>query len=726
MKTKLHCLLLIILNTNLVFSQEDWVRDSSFIGVKNLTDIQFINENVGFTTGQGVLKTIDGGITWKKKSDLNTIAIHIIDSLNIWAVGGDNYTNTKGLILHSTDGGENWNTIDGVIPNSYFYDVIFITPDIGFIVGEQKGLNPPLGLSLSTIDGGQTWTQNTLPINLTNFGNGYSGLKKIYFYNNHGWIVGRGKLILHSDDSGQTWTIQNYSWSDSFEYMDLESIFFVNENKGYAVGRNSFLSTSDGGNNWSDIESSEYYTSIYFLNEQEGFLTNGESYSHTTDGGETWVEENVSIYLTNIYFFNNQIGWITGNSSTLLSTVDAGNTWDISNMELADKFNDLFLIDEQYGWIVGNAGKIFSTQDSSETWISIESHTASDLYKVLFINHSVGWSIGECGLLINSIDGGLSWSPIAFTNKNLTSLFFVNEQTGWIGGENVIFKTTDGGSTWDSTQVNFTVQDMYFLNEDNGFVIGSGSTIAHTGDGGANWTSINHNYKLYLNSIHFSDKSHGWICGNTVLYDHIGGPHEHAVILSTSDAGNTWTLDTFKDYDGLNDIFFIDENIGYAISEWPKGILKTINGGQSWAGNTLDPVNYMNSIYFTNSENGFIVGSTGWINNKFEPFMLLKTKNGGGDFPWNAEKILTDSVTIKILKPGQNDMIIYPNPTSKDIYINTKLNINEISIIDVSGKIIKTITTDLKVINVGDLVNGVYFLKITTGQITLTKKFIKQ
>ncbi len=73
----------------------------------------------------------------------------------------------------------------------------------------------------------------------------------------------------------------------------------------------------------------------------------------------------------------------------------------------------------------------------------------------------------------------------------------------------------------------------------------------------------------------------------------------------------------------------------------------------------------------------------------------------------------------------QHDVNIYPTPTSHQLSIDTELEIYEINIIDISGKTIKTITTDLNIVNVDDLSDGIYFIKVNTEERTIIKKFIK-
>lgn len=68
----------------------------------------------------------------------------------------------------------------------------------------------------------------------------------------------------------------------------------------------------------------------------------------------------------------------------------------------------------------------------------------------------------------------------------------------------------------------------------------------------------------------------------------------------------------------------------------------------------------------------------------------------------------------------------FPNPGKSHINLSTNENIEYVSIIDVSGKAIKRISSDYKLIDISDLSNGIYFLSINTNNGTAIKKFIRE
>ncbi|MBR6774552.1 MAG: T9SS type A sorting domain-containing protein, partial [Bacteroidales bacterium] len=84
-------------------------------------------------------------------------------------------------------------------------------------------------------------------------------------------------------------------------------------------------------------------------------------------------------------------------------------------------------------------------------------------------------------------------------------------------------------------------------------------------------------------------------------------------------------------------------------------------------------------------------------------------------------------VAVEEITPSFN---VYPNPVENNLYIETELNVKEIAIYDIYGRKTKVYglqTTDfVNTVDVTELKDGVYFVKIMTDNGEVVKRFIKK
>jgi len=239
-----------------------------------------------------------------------------------------------------------------------------------------------------------------------------------------------------------------------------------------------------------------------------------------------------------------------------------------------------------------------------------------------FVNENIGYSVGPDCLIIKTIDGGQKWNILRqkrnFLNRNMpytsgsvdyySSVFFIDQNVGYVVGLYTIIKTTDGGKTWQ-TQLrgDYWFYCVYFIDANIGFAIGSKGVILRTTDGGKIWNPIQSGITSELTSISFIDNQTGYIsCGR------------EAGILKTVDGGLNWIkISTGLDkYGTLISAKFTDENTGYAIfgifgiDSGGSQIIKTVDGGKTWNANGRTRQGYLhfNSLYFINANIGYVVG----------------------------------------------------------------------------------------------------------------------
>jgi len=110
-------------------------------------------------------------------------------------------------------------------------------------------------------------------------------------------------------------------------------------------------------------------------------------------------------------------------------------------------------------------------------------------------------------------------------------------------------------------------------------------------------------------------------------------------------------------------------------------------------------------------------------------FKLRFVYDDAGDFSYGA---VVDDVTITSGVMGTSDTAshsdkikIYPNPVKDHLFLSSDLKISTISVIDMSGKHIKTFSGKSEHYDVSDLQKGVYLLLIDNGKEMIKKKMIK-
>jgi hypothetical protein len=176
--------------------------------------------------------------------------------------------------------------------------------------------------------------------------------------------------------------------------------------------------------------------------------------------------------------------------------------------------------------------------------------------------------------------------------------------------------------------------------------------------------------------------------------------------------------------DGINDLIegheswfrFIDLNSSVIQLD-----LSSLNSNNFQWGDTVQLVvdsNYTSYLWSTSdTTNSIFVTSPG-------VYSLIATDSNGISYCDTVTISLASGITENSLRKF---IAIYPNPTSSKLSIKSNtLTIEEINIIDFTGKKLKTITQNFDEINVIDLLSGIYFIQITTEKGTLSEKFVKQ
>ena len=157
-------------------------------------------------------------------------------------------------------------------------------------------------------------------------------------------------------------------------------------------------------------------------------------------------------------------------------------------------------------------------------------------------------------------------------------------------------------------------------------------------------------------------------------------------------------------------------NVTIQLEPWFDGTVYTTIPVKTFTGLAL---NTWYEVEFDYSNLGYTTGYCTRLDLKFN---VPASGNYNGDVFYIDDMKQQTSTALSTKSIEVNTVGVYPNPTSEILTINTTENFKLVTIIDILGKTVKTLK-DTKVLNVSDLVNGVYFLKTDTG---LQAKFLKK
>lgn len=361
-----------------------------------------------------------------------------------------------------------------------------------------------------------------------------------------------------------------------------------------------------------------------------------------------------------------------------------------------------FFVNDQTGWIAGD-GVVLKTSNGGTNWFQQLSGLNDLFISVFFVSPTTGMITCAGGFIYKTTNGGANWFSLPSpTSYNLNSVYFINTLTGWaVGGNGVIFKTTNFGGNWSAQQSNTIeyLHDVFFIDSNTGWISrGTWAAILKTTNSGINWITM-HEGSIGGGSIWFANDQTGWVCGSS--------------IRKTTDGGLNW----FAQLSGqsLLSLFFTNINTGWCVGSI-GGIYYTSNSGNNWLQQPSGITNEFRSVFFANQSIGWAVGGAGKI---------FKTTNGGLTFVTT----LSSEIPVRF-SLNQN----YPNPFNPVTVIRfhaAERTTVKLIVYDALGRQIETLVAEE--LNAGSyetefngegLASGVYFYKLLTEKMSITKKML--
>jgi len=118
--------------------------------------------------------------------------------------------------------------------------------------------------------------------------------------------------------------------------------------------------------------------------------------------------------------------------------------------------------------------------------------------------------------------------------------------------------------------------------------------------------------------------------------------------------------------------------------------------------------------------------STNIFSNLTAGTYAITVKDSNGCLYSSSATIYGNCPAVGIDEINKPSWKIYPNPANDRIYFDTNIELKVIQLIDVSGRIVKTIIPKSNVLDVKELKKGIYFLQLVSEKGLINQKFIKQ
>ena len=364
-----------------------------------------------------------------------------------------------------------------------------------------------------------------------------------------------------------------------------------------------------------------------------------------------------SIY--SLSFPSPDTGFIVGNNSTLMRTIDGGDSWEKIDFPVEGvqiRFVDFW--DNNHGIVVAWS-HIFMTSDGGETWNYSHKQLTSDFVAAHFINDSTGWIAGTYRKMLKTTDGGANWDQLNPPGLNMEALEFASAEVGYYAGNKdhlqeppKLFKTLDGGENW--TAVNLPehlriLADMSVISPEKLWIAShylmpnQDSTepvfkTFYSDNSGESWTDveIGPSDGSPIEKMKFLNENDGYVMTYKRLY-------------ITHDGGQTWENHEIKEFPFGRFMDFSAANASVLVAAGTGPMLmKSTDGGQNWTELVKGRTDSWQSIYFLDEEHGFVGTS------KLGGAIIWRTEDGGNtwqDANCEMTELLKPLESINFLSP---------------------------------------------------------------------------
>ncbi|QIE58826.1 T9SS type A sorting domain-containing protein [Rasiella rasia] len=678
--------------------------------------------------GDGVYRSDDGGTSWQHTGleDSDHIGRIVVDPTDedrafVAATGTlYGYNNERG-IYRTTNAGTDWEQVLFVTDSTAAIDVAMnpVDTDILFAATWERTRKPWQrdygGLTSGvyrSLDGGDTWVElgasNGLPAPDAQTGRiglavSESSPSTVYARYTTNEITNVFNGLYKSTDNGDNWTLvtlgelstidASFGWFFGNVRVNPEDADEV-----FVLGQRIFR-TSNSGTSWQEINGMhvDHHALEYSKNNNNFLLAGNDGGAYTsTNGGTTWTKF-TNLPITQFYNIDvdniqpNNVYGGTQDNNTIRTQSGGATDWnavwggDGFHVNIDPVDNNFIYVESQYGNLgrSTNGGNTFDNATAGIDFGADRNNWNTPVIISPFNTEKVYY--GTNRLYIS--DRAAFWNPIS---PDLTDGAHPSGSLSY--------------GTLTAIAPSYNNLNVIYTGSDDG-------NVNITLDGGTTWNSISAGLPdRYVTSIAISPSDDATAY---VTFSGFGLLDQTPHVFKTINSGQSW-VDISSNLPDIpvNDII-INEQDGLLLIATDVGVWYSHTDGAVWTvlGDNL-PLTVMRDIKLHKPTNTLYVGTFGRSIHKYSLDNLI---------------LGIDDVTA-----ASQDFSIYPNPSNDAFMIQGITSEDEVTVnlYGITGIIAKRLfqgnaqMVASQRFSVADLVSGVYFVTVKTGNQTTTKKLL--
>ena len=285
-------------------------------------------------------------------------------------------------------------------------DIDFIDDKRGFLVGSNR-------LIMESDDGGETWDERSLDLSSDeNF-----RLIDIDFKGDEGWLIGQPSLVMHTLDAGKNWT--RLSLGNKLPGQPFLVTTVDTDKAELATTAGAIYQTSNSGDSWEakviDASGSGGVRDLRRTADGDYVSVSslGNFFSTLQNDSNTWIahQRASSKRVQSIGYTPNGNLWMLSRGAEIRFNNSSGDfeSWTKPTIPILNGYNYLDMGWDPNGgiWAGGGNGTLIVSKDDGKTWYSdpVASDLPTNFIKILFkgskdSGNFKGFILGERGYIL--------------------------------------------------------------------------------------------------------------------------------------------------------------------------------------------------------------------------------------------------------------------------------------------------------------------------------------